>query len=598
MTGHLSIDFGARFADFVAWDEERLSVAKIPNGPNVADVFRKGLAELAIDTALLGDIRMVTTTPLNALLDRRVAKVALLTTEGFGDTLRLGRQNRVALYDPVAKSPAPSFLVSPEDIHEISGRLDAQGTELSSLSEDDLDRAISALKDGGIEAVAICFLFSHMNPIHERRAAEAIRAALPNISISLSHIVDPAPREYDRTVSALVDAWIAATSENDLRRLEAALPDDFTGQFLLGEGRGVLVPAKVFDTRRMVLLTGGPAAAARAGARRSNARTTLAVDIGSQSADIALIQAGDPVTADFTRFAGVELRAPVVDMASVSLGGARRARRDETGIRFDATDTTAPCLDDALAVLGLLPDPSSEGLRRISAFGSSETGQDVSREIVRAAAKVMALELTRYATRRNVDPTRADLLVMGGTGPLLATEIAEQMGLEAVIIPRAPAVSGAIGLAQAPQRYEASRRIDRGLDNLSDDLLVQTCEALDAEISGNSAPVFTLTLAALEQMHPIQLTLTECPATVADLRRKLICVYVERFGISPPGTGHLFEIKIHRDEIVALPPSPFVEDGLRNELGLLETEAGMIYLPASWTMDRSSDAYYLKRVEL
>lgn len=134
--------------------------------------------------------------------------------------------------------------------------MDAQGREVAPLSEADLERAIAAIAAQGAEAVAICFLFAHLNPEHERRAAAQLRAALPDVPLSLSHVVDPAPREYDRTVAVSLDAWVSAILGPQIAELRAALLPQFSGDLLFGDGRGVLVPAARFDTQRAQLLGG------------------------------------------------------------------------------------------------------------------------------------------------------------------------------------------------------------------------------------------------------------------------------------------------------------------------------------------------------
>ncbi|WP_238364688.1 hydantoinase/oxoprolinase N-terminal domain-containing protein [Mesobacterium pallidum] len=583
MSTHLAVDFGASFADFVAWDGQGLCSCKVPTGPDIAAVTRQGVAALGLAGPALETVRMVTTAPLNALLDRAGAGVALLTTRGFADTLRLGRQNRVSLYDPVARSPAPSFLVEPDDIHEIGGRNDASGAEVTPLDAGDIDAAIAAIRARGNPAVAVCLLFSHLAPAHELALAERLRAAFPGLAISLSHVVDPAPREYDRTVSAALDAWVAARATADLAAFRAGLPDGFAGDLLLGEGRGVLVPEGSFARQRAVLLTGAPAAAARAGAAAvGGTQDALVIDIGSQSADIALVRGGDPVAVDYGRYAGVDIRAPMVDMVSVPLGGARRVRVEAGAVTFDG-EADAPTLDDALTALGRLPGPMS--LARAEA-----------QQIVSAAAAQLAMALIRFATRRNVDPARTGLYVMGGTGPLIATEIATAMGLGAVTVPRAPAVAGAMGLAMAPRRTEATARVDRALDDLTDAALADQLDRLDAEVGW--AQVLTLTLSARAQMHPVQLALTARPGTVAEVRAALSRAYADQFGVAPPGPGHLFAIRAHRDARTALPPLARRDAPKRDALGLVATEAGAIHLPDGWRIAEDTAAHVLTKVTL
>ena len=594
---HLAIDFGARFADFVAWDADGLRISKQANGPDVAAVVRAGLADLGIQGEAVQSVRMVTTAPLNAALDRASAPVALLTTRGFADTLRLGRQNRLSLYDPVATSPAPAFLVPEDRIFEIGGRLGADGSQIEPLSEADIAKAAEAIAQAGVTAVAVCFLFSHVDPAHELQAAEALRAALPGVAISLSHVVDPAPREYDRTVSAALDGWIAAGFANATERLRAGLGEGFAGQILLGDGRGVLVPEETLARHRAVLLTGGPAAAARAGAESLRAEASgqelLVLDMGSKSADIALVREGEPATVTHGRFAGIDLRATMVDMASVPLGGARRVELSDAGPRFDTTDARAPSLDDALAVLGRLPDAYGRSEARIALYDPARPVDELAGQIVRAAARMAALALVRYATRRNLDPLRAGLCVMGGSGPLLATEIAEEIGLAAVIVPRAPAVAGAMGLARAPHRAEALCRVDTALEALAEARLDTLLDQLQAEVPGAGAPIYTLTLAALAQMHPLELTLRSRPASVAAIREELRRAYDQQFGVAPPGAGHVFSIRLHRDSATALPSMP--ADLPSGATGPVQTEAGLIHLPEGWHLAAEGDAYRLTR---
>ncbi|MEQ3749915.1 MAG: hydantoinase/oxoprolinase family protein, partial [Celeribacter sp.] len=536
----LAVDFGATFADFAAWDAEDLRILKRPVTGDLAADLLEGLDALDLDPAALRELRLVTTAPLNALLARTREAVGLLTTRGFGDTLRLGRQNRVALYDPVARSPAPTFLVDPRDIHEIGGRLDAAGAELAPLDPEDIDRAISDLRARDLRSVAICLLFSHVNPAQELQLAKAIGAALPHITISLSHRVDPGPREYERTVSTLTDAWLAARMDGPLRTLRAALhARGFTGDLLFGEGRGVLVPDRAARAHRAVLLTGAPAAAARAGAVLSGQDTLIAADIGSLSADLSTAHAGEIAMSETGLLAGLPLREACTDVETIALGGARRVVDGPQGLSFTGSSgpaLTAPRLDDALAALGRLPDPAPW------------TDALTPDAIVTAAADRMAYALTRYATRRNIDPGRATLAVMGGTGALLAADIAAAMGLNRVLLPRAPGASGAIGLMQAAWRSEAVARVDRPLEEVTADVLEDMLDPLLDQLapdSDGSAPlVYTFMLAARRQMHPAPLLLTTRPASGAALAEAFAAGFQANYGISPPGPGHLFSVAL------------------------------------------------------
>ncbi|QPM92450.1 hydantoinase/oxoprolinase N-terminal domain-containing protein [Pseudooceanicola algae] len=578
----LAVDLGATFADLVAWDDTALRILKRPvTGELVGDLM-DGLAAMELDPARLAELRLVTTAPLNALLARRPEPVALLTTRGFGDTLRLGRQNRAALYDPVARSPAPTFLVDPQDVHEIGGRLDAAGQELIPLDPDDIATALSSLRARGIRSVAICLLFAHVNPAQEVQLAKALTEALPDLSVSLSHQVDPGPREYERSVSTLTDAWLAAHMDAALRDLRAALQArGFAGELLFGDGRGVLVPDQAAARHRAVLLAGAPAAAARAGAALSDQAPLIAADIGSLSADLSTARAGDPRLSETGLLAGVPLREACTDIESIALGGARRVAETPEGLTFVTTAPQAPRLDDALAALGRLPATTPW------------TAPFPPEAVVAAAADRMAHALTRYATRRNMDPGRAALAVMGGTGALLAADIAASMGLDRVLLPRAPGASGAIGLMQAARRKEVLTRVDQPLNDLPAEALDPLLDGLEADLGSGEDLTYDLMLAARRQMHPMPLRLTIRPTSGQSIAEAFAAAFRAEYGIAPPGPGYLFSISVRRDTFGPVPPMAPLSPTATT--GLIATEAGAIWCPEGWHLTGSETACILER---
>ncbi len=578
----LAVDFGAAYADFAVWDDASLRILKRPVTGDLAADLVAGLDALRVDAASLSELRIVTTAPLNALLVRTPEPVALLTTRGFGDTLRLGRQNRASLYEPVARSPAPTFLVDPLDIHEIGGRLNTSGKELAPLEQVDIDTAMSRLRARNIHSVAICLLFSHVNAAQELQLAKAIGTAMPSVSISMSHQVDPAPREYERTVSVLTDAWLAARFGVALRNLQDTLTaNGFAGDLLFGDGRGVLVPTRKADAHRAVLLSGATAAAARAGAALSGERPLIAVDIGSLSADMSTARYGQPSITETGLLAGVPLREASADIESISLGGARQVEDGPKGLQFTAPDPNAPLLDDAFAALGRLPG------------AGNWTAPFTPDAVVRAAADKMAYALTRYATRRNIDPGRATLAVMGGTGALLAAEIGAAMGLDRVLLPRAPGASGAIGLMQAARRSEAVLQVDRPLADLSSDVLGPLLDRLEIDCGDGSGPlVYMFKLAARRQMHAMPLRLNTRPLSGDQVAKAFEAEFRDEFGIAPPGTGHLFSVCVQRDMIGTVPSMGAF--AAPKETGLIATEAGSIWCPEGWMITATDTAYVLE----
>ena len=588
----LAIDFGARFTDALAWDDTGARIVKLPSG-ELAEVLAKALEQLALDAARLEDVRIVTTAPLNALLARRPARTALITTRGFGDTLQLGRQNRVALYDPVAQSPAPRFLVEDTAIHEVGGRLDAEGAEIEPLDQEGLAAAVAAIRAAGAEAVAVCLLFAHVNSTHEEEVAQALAAGLPGVTVSLSHRVDPAPREYERTVSTLLDAWLSATAAAEMRALSTELvARGFSGPLLYGDGQGVLVPAATAEAERAKVLAGAPAAAARAAAALSDA-VTLAIDIGSQSADISLSRGGEVISEPLGSLAGVPLRMTTADMASVALGGSRAVRAEGGRLRFDGAEGAAT-LDDALCLLGRLQEGKPDRLATIAA-AIGRTSEEAAQRIVASAEAEMAAELTRFATRRNVDPTRARLVVMGGTGALLAAGVAEAMGLNRVTLPAAPAAAGAMGLALSTRRAEARVAVDTPLADLTTTALEKLLTDLDARLA--DAPgrtVWSLALAARRPMHHFPLRFHDRPASGEEILTAFAEAYAAAYGIAPPGPGHLFHVIAWRDAPRA--PFPGVPSATTPGPGAVATAAGVVWVPEGWRLLPVDGGFVLERI--
>jgi N-methylhydantoinase A len=200
------------------------------------------------------------------------------------------------LYDPVARSPAPTFLVDRANTFEIAGRIDAKGHEVLRLDETAIRAALDTIRANGIEAIAVCFLFSHVNSVHERRCRELIHDVLPEIDICLSHEIDQQPREYERTVSVCLEAWLRPMMTRAMSALSKGLRQrGFRGRLFYADGSASLIEEDAARARVSHLITGGPSAAARCAevaARIVGAPTAISLDIGSMSADIALIDHG------------------------------------------------------------------------------------------------------------------------------------------------------------------------------------------------------------------------------------------------------------------------------------------------------------------
>ncbi|WP_425053646.1 hydantoinase/oxoprolinase N-terminal domain-containing protein [Psychromarinibacter sp. S121] len=569
----LAVDFGARFADLCLTGPEGPRLAKQPVRDDPVAALLSGLDAMGVPPAALSEVRIASTRPLNRLLAQERGPVALICTKGFGDVLELARQDRVDLYAPVARSAAPLFLAPRDVIHEIGGRIGPDGTETAPPDLAALDGIAADLRSAGVQAVAVALLFAHANPAHEQAVAARLGELLPEVEIILSHRVDPAPREYERTVGTLIEAWLRSTAQAELAALDTGLRDaGFTGTLFFGDGRGV-VRAKDDALGDLVsVLASGPAAAAR-GALAPSEGDAVVLDVGSRSADLMLLQDGVPVMADPGQIAGIPLRRDLVDMASIALGGSCPVALLDGRLVLGAAN--APSLDDLLIADGRLP---------------GATATKASPALLGAVAARLAEEAIRFATRRNVDPLQTGLIVCGGTGGLLAADIARATGLSRVRLPRHPAAAGATGLAQAPDRLEAGHSVNGPVDGLDvAGLFGDLATAL-----GLTPDLYRLSIAPRPEMHPMTLVLGQPPKTAQDLLTAWRNAYAARYEIEPPGPGFIGRVTAIRDQSPETATAETTDSAPVDGPALVQTDAGGVWVPEGWRLTASAAGYLLE----
>jgi N-methylhydantoinase A len=431
----LALDQGGSFLDVVAAPRhdpaEPARIAKRPRGEDIAEALLAFLAQHAIAPAEVASIRIATTLPANALLSGEASPVALITTEGFTDLPDLGRQSRREPDDPDPPPPTPPWLSPPAWRFGLPGRIAPDGSEAEPLDEAALARIAAALPPG--VPVAVCLLFAHRNPAHELR----VRAAVPHAT--LSHRVDPQPREFERMLTTLADASLkplaAATLGPVARRLAAAgLPAPV---FALGDGG--FADSEAALAAPLGLALSGPAAGARAVARwAGDAPFAIGLDMGGTTAEVSLVRDGVPLATREVHVGPMTLRCPARDVESVALGGDR------------PLPGGGPTLAEAARGAGWLP---GEGA--------------VSPDTLAVAEALLAEALRRIALRRNIHPELSLLVAGGGFAPLFAVGIAGRIGCPRVLVPPAPGVLSAAGLLDAAPRLAARWR-PRG-DGLLDD---------------------------------------------------------------------------------------------------------------------------------
>jgi len=488
----LGVDMGGTFVDAVALHEDGRSVAiKHPRAGRrlaepVVEAIDRLCAEAGIAPAEVGRVVHGSTVITNLLLELDRPPIALLLTRGFGDVPVLARQDRRALYEPVIAPAVPEAALFPQSLRfEIGGRIDAEGREVEPLDVAALEAAAGAIAAAGVQAVAVCLLFSHRNPVHEQRAGEVLRAHLPELHVSLSHEVDPAPREFERWLTTALDAYAKPMAAGYLQALAAALSVRQLPAPWLMHSEGSTQPWQELARRPIGLAMSGPCAALRGvaaalddGGRRG---AVLTLDVGGTSADIGLLQDGQPAFAESLECGGLGIRQRCVDIASIAIGGGSvlqvlagaalrigpRSQGAWPGPAAYGQGGLLATLSDALCVLGRLPPQLAGGLVLDRHAAEQAVVRDVAgplglplvdaaEAVVQAAAAHMAEALKTHAFQRGLDPADALLVAVGGGGAQHAAEVAALAGMTAVrVLPQA-GVMAALGMVRGPEESTAA----------------------------------------------------------------------------------------------------------------------------------------------
>jgi N-methylhydantoinase A len=482
----VGIDTGGTFTDLVGVDESSGAwyMAKVPSTPeDPVLALAAALAEAGIDGGEVSHIVVGTTIGINAVLTRTGARVIYLTTLGFEDVPHIQRINRKYHYDFTWRKP--EALVRRRDCIGIDERVDAQGRVVQPLDPAMLQAALPD-RDADDVAVAVCFLFSYLNPACELVARDAIAAVDPRLSVSLSHEVAPIWREYERGTAAILDAYL----KPQLDRYVSGVGDAFAGRgvrspWSLLKSNGGHVLADEARARPSHVLLSGVAGGAIGGAHYARARgvgQAIALDMGGTSCDVCLIVDGAPLfSSEFEIEFGLPVAVPTVSAKTIGAGGGSIGWVDPGGLlqvgpqsagadpgpACYARGGAEPTLTDANLVLGRLnPDYFLGGALALDAArarGALERlGADVvevARSMVRIANENMANAIRIVTVEQGVDPREHALIAMGGAGPTHAAEIAEAIGITRVIVPLHPGLTSALGALAAPVRVDEVRSV-------------------------------------------------------------------------------------------------------------------------------------------
>ncbi|MEM6761802.1 MAG: hydantoinase/oxoprolinase family protein [Pseudomonadota bacterium] len=492
----LAVDIGGTFTDVALSDSVTGQVwrTKTPSRPDdPSEAFLAGLKLAMHDAGAAGeDLRQVlhgTTVATNMILEDKGARAALVTTKGFRHVLGIGRQDipRAAnLYNWVK----PERPVPASRILEVDERILPGGAVGRPLDEDSVAAAAEALRAMDVEAVAVCFVHAFANPVHERRAAELLRAALPGIAVTASADVLPVVREYERSLATVLNALVMPGVTRYVGRIEDKLRDaSVTAPLLLMQSNGGVAGAAKVRMAPALTALSGPAAGvvgARAAAAACGIKDIITVDIGGTSADICLIKGGEIGLTQKGEVGEWPLPLPMVDMVTIGAGGGSIARVADGALTVGPESAgaapgpaaygrggTAATVTDAHVVLGHLPARLLGGrmtldavaARRAIARGVADPlglpVEDAARGILAIADNRMVGALRVVSVERGHDPRDFTLLPFGGAGPLHGCALAELIGSRRVLIVPAPGILCADGLMAADLKAEFSRALPR-----------------------------------------------------------------------------------------------------------------------------------------
>jgi N-methylhydantoinase A len=486
----LGVDVGGTFTDAVLFDGSALHTAKAPTTPG--DQSRGVLA--AVDAALeragarADQIEVFAhgmTVGTNALLEQRGARTALVATDGFTDLLDVARQSRPELYRLCAPKPAP---LVPDDLRVGARERIGPDGVVEKLAAPELDRIAALVRDSGAESVAICLLFAYLDPSHEREIAERLRDELPDVHVSASHEVLPQFREYERCSTTVIDAYLSPLLDRYLGRLsETGIERGLPEPLVMKSSGGVAPAAEAARAGAWSVLSGpaGGAVGAALLATQSGDGNAVGLDMGGTSCDVCVVEEGQVRRTDSRRVEGRMIQLPMIDVHTVGAGGGSIGWRDaggalragprsagaEPGPACYGRGGTDPTVTDANLLLGYLDASSTlaggveldvDAAREAVARLGTELGLDeleAAEGIVRVANQEMVRALRVVTVERGVDPRRFALMPFGGAGPMHAAALAEELGMERILCPRASGVLSALGLIASERRRDTARTV-------------------------------------------------------------------------------------------------------------------------------------------
>jgi N-methylhydantoinase A len=606
----LGVDVGGTFTDAALIDDGAVHTAKVATTPGEESAGVMNAIGAVLERAGVGAADVATfahgmTVGTNALLEERGARTALIATRGFADLLEIGRQNRPHLYRLCAPKPAP--LVEPELRLEAGERIGPEGV-VTPLGDEEPERLAELLRERGAESVAICLLFSYLDPRHEQRIAAHLRDRLPGVHVSASHEVLPRFREYERCSTTAIDAYLSPLLGRYLGRLgEAAAAAGLPRPLVMQSSGGVAPADEAARTGAWSVLSGPAGGAVGAGllARLSGDGNALGFDMGGTSCDVCVVEGGEVRRTDSRQIGGRTIQLPMVDVHTVGAGGGSVGWRDSGGaLRVGPRSAGAvpgpacyghgggePTVTDANLLLGHLAAGSrlAGGVALDAEAAAATVGAlagsldldplQTAAGIVRVANQEMVRALRVVTVERGIDPRGFALLPFGGAGPMHAAAIAAELGIETILCPRASGVLSALGLCASDRRLDTARTVMLSGAELSAERLAAEVGSLISTAGAGvgearSEVVYEMRYAGQAFELPVPGPVDPDPA---DLTHRFEQAHEDRYGHRDPG-GEVVLVDI-RLAMVAPGPEP---RPLAATSGHLEESARPVHFDGEW----------------
>jgi N-methylhydantoinase A len=584
----VGFDVGGTFTDFVlqAPTGELTTGKRLTTYPDPSAACLAGLDELiqraGVSWAEVSQMVHGTTLGSNVVIERKAHGVGLLTTRGFRDVLVIGREKRYQVYDLQIEKPRP--LIARRFIGEVTERVLADGSVRTPLDEADARQAIQRLAARGVTTLAICLLHAYANPAHEKRLAALVAEEAPHVTVTLSHEVSPTFREYERTSTTVVNAYVMTAVRDYLRGLGAAMGQrGYRGRLFVMQSAGGVATAEAMQRYPVRMIESGPAAGALMAAaygELTGHRELIAFDMGGTTAKLALVDGGRPFTTTAFELhrvnnapgSGLPMNIQAIDLVEIGAGGGSiaRPRLGVIAVGPESASSTPgpvcygrggdePTVTDANLVLGYLnPEYFAGGAMRLQAGAAARAiearvAQPLGLSLEQAAWGIHTIVNTNMelATRvvsieRGRDPRALTLVAFGGCGPVHGCRLAQALGLPRVILPAAAGVTAAIGLLVAEVRFDVSRTHVGRLDALEPARLAAMYEEMagqatqvvrDSALGGAVTVVRSVDARYVGQGYELTVPVPDGaldPAVLARVRASFDEVYAARYGYAQP----------------------------------------------------------------